>query len=133
MRQCSSAYSKDNIRFSGSQKNQGVATSALCSRSGTLWFLVVSKIEGTVEKSNVFHKWGHDFGLQPDIQLNSLKRFRSGSNIGSSALKSMVAISKKKFCKKQYMYIHTTGVLSCFCNFFLFAKRIALEPWNLHP
>ncbi len=41
---------------------------------------------------------------------------------------------EEKFCIEQYMYIRTTRVLStCFCNVFLTTKRIAPEPWNLHP
>ncbi len=60
---------------------------------------------------------------------NALKHFRSGSNVGSVALKSRVAIFKKKFCKEQYTYIGTTGILSTFFyNFFLSTKQFALEP-----
>ncbi len=66
----------------------------------------------TVYKQDVFHKWGHSLGLQPDICSNS---------------GYWIHILKKKFCKEQYMYIRTTGVLStCFYNFFLSTERIDL-------
>ncbi len=52
-----------------------------------------------------------------------LKRFRSGLNVGSGALKSLVAILKNKFSREQYMYIGTARVPStCFRNFFLFTE-----------
>ncbi len=54
------------------------------------------------------------FALQPP---NLQQHFRSGLNIGNGALKSMVNILKKKFCKEQYMY---EGYLkSMFPYFFL--------------
>ncbi len=56
------------------------------------------------------------------------------SNVESGALKSMVIILKKKFCKEQYIYIRTTGVLSTwFCNYFFSTEPITLERWNLQP
>ncbi len=34
-------------------------------------YLFFSKIEGTVEKPDVFHKYGHLLSLQPDMRLHS--------------------------------------------------------------